>query len=540
MTLAWHIARKDLLLHRLPLAGLVVVAAISVTNGLVTPRVWSDPGWRTVTPLWMVTAILGYAMIWIVCIASLIQSDRLVGSTAFWLTRPISSTQLLAGKLFGLFAFVIAPALILDAIVMATHRVSPGVILLALLQEAWTLAIIALVIAFIAALTTTIMRVFLVIAVVITSELVSLQIAVSRMRGQFGGGGHIEIITFPFGYTNPNALLLGGTTFAIGVLIALAYQYRHRRRILAVGLFVLGLLVSGLPPGFSNSIALIQEPSVDHEPWAHDARASLRTVDLTSGRPISAETSLIRTGGGVIVIAAPVMLDGLPPGYVATPITSEAAMTFDDHTRLEPLAQTRNPPEIEINGRLERWAALANIEEATLRQRGSQPGTYRGTIDFIIERYTPIATFPVAVGATASDGARSVTVSGTQHESSGCALRLTTTEVTLLTQAREWPELVLGYRLRDGREMTDAYAPTPHNLQVFLGPRSAAGATSLLRAFGLNARTAYPMLHGEGHDTVHAACSDITMSVASVSYVGRLTRTLELHDFRLNDPFAGR
>jgi hypothetical protein len=510
----------------------------SASGRVIAPQVQSDPSWRMAMPLFVMVAVFGYVPIWIACIANAIHADRLVGSTAFWLTRPISPGTLLGGKLLGLCTFVLLPSLILEAIIMAAFRVSPGVILAALLQQAWMQTILTLVIVFLSSITTTVIRVLIILAFAGTAELVWIQIMAAIVRRQLAAGGSPPVFVsfgLPFGYMDPNAMLLGGTFFAIGVSVAIAYQYRYRRRWHAVALFAAVVGATWMLQGVWNHLPLIREPSVDQEPWARDARARLRTVDVASGSPLPAKEGTFRLDDRT-VIAAPVMLDGLPPGYVATPILQHAALTFDDGSHVDAITRNASNREVSIHLRVERWATLFELDNATLRQRGDRPATYTGTFDFIIERQTPIATLPAAVGATASDGARSVTVAATPYASSGCTPRLTTTAVRLVTNALEWPDLTLSYQFRDGREMIDPYAQPLNNPRMFNGPRYAVASTSgLLRGFDLNVRTAYPTLKA-----VNADCHDIIMHVARVSYAGHLTRTLELRNFHLNDPFSTR
>ena len=542
MTLAWHIAAKDLRTHRFALIAWAVVLLVSASFRVITPQVGQEPAWRMMVPLWALLGIFGYAVIWIVCVASIIQEDRLVGSTAFWLTRPIAPAQLLGAKLLGLFVCIIVPSLLLEATVMAAWHVSPGVIFVALLQESWMLALISLVFVFLASVTSTVVRVLIVLAVVITAELVTLQIAGAIIRRQLAANGTSTGMVFfslPFGYIDPNALLLGGTFFAIGVLFAIAYQYRHRRPGPAIAVFLAVGAVTWMVQGAWAHVPLLREPSVEQEPWARDARARVRTVAFPDGSPLSASMSLVHEVS-TTVVTAPVTLDGLPDGYIATPILRQAALTFDDRSRLDSIETPRSWRSVKVDAHVERWAPLVEVTDDALRQHGTRPAVYTGTFDFIIERQIPIATLPIAVGAMATDGARSVTISSTRYESSGCTMKLTTTAVTLATRAREWPDLVLRYQFRDGREMTDPYAPPRENARVFIEPRVAAGTVSLLRPFTLFVRDAYPRLPHDESGPVQAACRDITMRVISVGYVGRLTRTLELHDFRLNDPFLAR
>jgi len=543
MTLAWHIAAKDLRRHRLTLIAWALVLLVTMSFRVITPQIGQDPAWRMMVPLWAVLATLGYVVIWIVCVASLIQDDPLVGSTAFWLTRPIAPTQLLGAKLLGLFVCIIAPSLLLEAIVMAAWRASPGVIFVALLQESWMLALVSLVFMFLASVTSTVVRVLIVMAVVVTGELVALQILSAMIRRQVAAGGSLPpptvMIGLPFGFMDPNVLALGGTFFAIGVLFTISYQYRHRRSGAAIAFFLAVIAVTWMVQGAWAQVPLLREPSVEQEPWARDTRVRLRTVGLPDGHPLPASESLVHQVS-TIVVTAPITLDGLPAGYVATPILREASLTFEDRSRLDSIVTPRSAASINVASHVERWAPLVEVTDASMQRLGDQPAVYTGTFDFIIERQSPIATLPIAVGATASDGARSVTISSTRYESSGCTMKLTSTAVALATRAREWPELLLRYQFRDGREMSDPYAPSRDNARVFLEPRYAAGTASLLRPFTVIVRDAYPRLPHDESGPVQAACRDITMHVINVGYVGHLTRTLELHDFRLNDPFPAR
>jgi hypothetical protein len=542
MTLAWHIAVKDLRLQRWALIAWALVLLVTMSFRVLQPQIGQDPAWRMLVPLWAALATLGYVVIWIVCVASLIQDDSLVGSTAFWLTRPISPTQLLGAKLLVLFVCIIAPSLLLEAMVMAAWRASPGVIFVALLQESWMLALVSLVFMFLASVTSTVVRVLIVMAVVVTAELVALQILAAMIRRQVAASGSPPPMVFvgvPLGYVDPNVLVLGGTFFAIGVLFTIAYQYRHRRPGAAIAFFLAVIAVTWMVQNAWAQVPLLREPSVEQEPWARDTRVRLRTVGLLDGRPLPASESLVHQVS-TIVVTAPITLDGLPAGYVATPILREAALTFEDRSRLDSIVTPRSAASINVASHVERWSPLVEVTDASMRRLGDQPAVYTGTFDFIIERQIPIATLSIAVGATASDGARSVTISGTRYESSGCTMKLTSTAIALATRAREWPELSLRYQFRDGREMSDPYAPTRDNARAFVEPRYAAGTASLLRPFTVFVREAYPRLPHDGPGPLQAACRDITMNVINVGYVGHLTRTLELHDFRLNDPFPAR
>jgi len=58
---------------------------------------------------YMVLSVLHLALL-VTTAVQLVQGDRLVGTTAFWLTRPVSRGALLASKLGLAFALLVAGA----------------------------------------------------------------------------------------------------------------------------------------------------------------------------------------------------------------------------------------------------------------------------------------------------------------------------------------------------------------------------------------------------------------------------------------------
>lgn len=104
MNLVWHILKKDLRALRWPLAAWAVLIAMKLIIGVLlltkSSSGNSDLMFSHLTTL--VTLLAGLECVGVVLVASLIQEDRLVGTTAFWATRPISGARLLAAKLIGL------------------------------------------------------------------------------------------------------------------------------------------------------------------------------------------------------------------------------------------------------------------------------------------------------------------------------------------------------------------------------------------------------------------------------------------------------
>lgn len=116
MNLTWHIAAKDL--RRTAPVALVWVASI------LGVAVWFWLGMR-VSPYYVVSRFSGeeifmtvirgmQTVLAVLMIGNAVLEDRLVGTDAFWLTRPIRRGQLLLGKaLSGALLFIVAPLAVL-------------------------------------------------------------------------------------------------------------------------------------------------------------------------------------------------------------------------------------------------------------------------------------------------------------------------------------------------------------------------------------------------------------------------------------------
>jgi ABC-type transport system involved in multi-copper enzyme maturation permease subunit len=99
MKLVWHIVTKDVRRIWLPLAfWAVVITAKHVVDWKLLTTVKPDVNWSeqmklVATLLFALKLIIGYALT-----AALVTEDSPIGTTAFWMTRPISGWRLLVGK----------------------------------------------------------------------------------------------------------------------------------------------------------------------------------------------------------------------------------------------------------------------------------------------------------------------------------------------------------------------------------------------------------------------------------------------------------
>ncbi len=114
MNLTWHIVKKDLRALKWPLAlwTLLIATKLGLGVALLTADGTEGQSWF-IRMDGFSKVLAGLECISFVLVAALIQEDLLVGTTAFWVTRPISGARLLRAKLCGIgLIFGLLPVLV--------------------------------------------------------------------------------------------------------------------------------------------------------------------------------------------------------------------------------------------------------------------------------------------------------------------------------------------------------------------------------------------------------------------------------------------
>lgn len=131
MSLIWHIVKKDLRRMAVPVAiwcllvALITIAMRTVpmmlddapSSGPGTAAVVAAANWINLLEKFIGLAIGVQTSTAVILAAFFVQQDPLIGSRAFWQTRPISDRRLFAAKLIGgVLLFVLVPSVMLAAI----------------------------------------------------------------------------------------------------------------------------------------------------------------------------------------------------------------------------------------------------------------------------------------------------------------------------------------------------------------------------------------------------------------------------------------
>jgi len=114
MNLTWHIVKKDLRALKWPLLLWITLIIAKLGVGVALLNADGTEGLEWFTKMDALAKVLSaFEYVSFVLTAAIIQQDLLVGTTAFWITRPISGARLLRAKLTGIaLVFIVAPVLV--------------------------------------------------------------------------------------------------------------------------------------------------------------------------------------------------------------------------------------------------------------------------------------------------------------------------------------------------------------------------------------------------------------------------------------------
>jgi ABC-type transport system involved in multi-copper enzyme maturation permease subunit len=560
IALVWHILKKDLRLLRWVLPVWLLFSLLDTINRVVSPAlIVDDQRWLVTLPMWIFLISLAYSLQLLLVVANHIQAERLVGTTAFWLTRPIPRGALLLSKLLGLALFVLLPALAFETVMMVMYHVPAATIVAAWLQQAGAMSLLVLLVMFAATLTSTPTRMLILIVCTIVGLYVAFLVWVSLSMVRSSTTTSLGSVGFEphFNASDPTVFLVALIALGLVLLGAIILQYLRRRAAIAVGIVFFGVYATMAVAALAENTHLSLFggfPTVANEPWARDP--SITKLRLRPGKRLRGEQRVSDNVGHLTQrmmtwVAAPVVLDGLPPNYTVDVFTLSAQVRFPDgHTvqsERAPSQQTAEP--IPVPGgpipstpwKPESWPTLFMVPSDAAKQYGDRPGVYTGTFIYYLRRHDSLAKTPLAEGVGYQDGARSLRIATLRPDIDACAVTYSISRVNLMSNALTQTYLTALFRRRDGVELFDRYGgfgnygmysglsfssiragslgffPTPHPLEVFdLDYRLA--------------RPSYDYRRGEG-----PACDQMTVEIERSSFAGTLTRTLELTDFRMNE-----
>ena len=331
MNLTMHVLRTDVRRFALPMLLWIGIAAAERIMQGVGPMASRDGLTEELFELgagllWLARVGLGGALI-----AFIVQAYPLVGSSAFWMTRPLPPGVLFGSRLLLVGVLFVGVPALFDAILMTVYRVQPVDIGLVILESAIVAAVAIVLVMVAAGWTRNFARfvVFCASALAVGVVVVNLLLVLALSTDAYGAvltvvsEGAASIVTRPPDGTG--ALLAWLVITATGVvLLRVLYRTRSRARSMAiaavgaVGACVIAviwpwpLLQAEAPaPGWAEAESTV---SIDVRPGT----LSFDHAEMRFGEAHRWRTARVRA-----------FLTGLPHGWVATVGLERARLEFE-------------------------------------------------------------------------------------------------------------------------------------------------------------------------------------------------------------------
>lgn len=389
------------------------------------------------------------ALLLIVIVPHLVQEEPLVGTTAFWFTRPIPRPSLLKAK--ALFAAVlIALPLVAETCVLATNGITAHDIALAAPEIVLKQLSLIVVVATLAALTPSFGRFAIVGAVfVVASMVASLGIVWAVLLRHPGG-----LAALADDYT-----LLKSRTIANGVLVAacggaiLVHQYLTRKtRSSAISAILVAAASVVLTAYWPFDFFPKQPTGGTGEKFDP---ASIK-VSLTQTMPRDLG-SIRGLGTQEKSLAADIDTSGLPAGDIAIPSRVDPHLALPDGSSLQVHEVTSTPgaygqPDpgaLEhalggipiVNGANDPgvMVGLLRLDDETFRKYADEPVKLTADMDMTVSKYVIVAEMPVAAGSRYDRGSEHEIVTDVLREGTGVEVLVEKRNVQLLFDGASKP-----------------------------------------------------------------------------------------------------
>lgn len=543
-----HLIRKDLRTVAVVAPLWIVLMAIEVAavfTGRIARPLSTDPP----TALAPLMDVLPYIELVVVLsiVSMVIHADPVLDSRAFWVTRPIPRGQIFAAKLIVVFAVVLLPALAAFGILYAGYDVPLADMPRAGLDIVLTSASQLLILTVGAALTPSLTRfVTLMAGAFVTVAIASLVRPGSDRDATF----HLRNVY------DPTPDLVVTLISIVGFCVVIHQCYRRRDWRVGAGGIVLIFCLVGTVENHWPDYRLAE--------WAGEADDAWTDPSITRLRLLDDRQLVVAHQRELSTLAAPLVLDGLPEGYAATPYTLSAQLTRPDGTVLR--AHPAPPDAVNAKGEYhpsqvyalrDRWAlegpprwntwptllsltsghrgtagTAAGGNEGAGRNAGGNEaddtayysGAYEGTFIYWIARQEKVAALRLDAGQAYADGPRRIAIVEASDLDGLCRATL---EVSSIGVRFEGPrEPFTRYYFADRR--TGARLPAAET--AISSRRSGPFPTSgFFRASFIQWNVESPRGGTDGA----SPCEDTDLIFLRTSAVGPLTRSLSLPDFHL-------
>lgn len=444
MNLVLHIFKKDVRhLRGLLVAWLLLVLLQIGLSGSGLASLSDNVAWQVTFNLLAVLIPILQGLLIFAIVPLLIQDEPLVGTTAFWSTRPISRNVLLRSKALYCGGLLVLLPLLIELMVLAANRASPGQLGLAVPEILLSRLNLLLMVAALAVLTSTYARfVFLAVLGFIGYMLI-----------QFG----LQIAML---FVNPTSLIasrqnlslvasqqIASSLFAmLGFGAVVTHQYLCRRTLRSVLLLLLTIAgILALPFTWKWDFMSPPPPELSAEfaPEGMDVLLERQTLDVSDHFRMSSREGRQKNIRGRIRVSGGV------PGHTFQPEVARATFTFSDGFQATNVQSFYGPFSRDwdraalshaLDGRIivgntgliYSSADLFTMEEADFDARADQTGSLDATITVHIFRYEVTGEIPLKPNHRIELGAEQAVIADVLEDPAGCSVILRERSLRLL------------------------------------------------------------------------------------------------------------
>ena len=322
---------RNLRLYLSVWSGLVILQAVLI--GAFPQHAAGE--WRGIMSLssfsWPL-AILKVCLLTVI-VSQLVQKDSTVGSTAFWLSRPISAKRLLASKLIFLLVAVVLPVLVVEILLLSVRGVTPEDILRSIPQIVF-LQILPVGVAMMLASVTSNLPRLIFLGVIALVALPLLWFVLSYLFTAVSGTGIVEnddlSLAMPIPPPSYSWYLIGILLVLVGTSWAvIGHQYLTRRTMVSRALFFSGVLVALLSMGLWSRHIWGTESGSDSgilDPTRVATRIEQKSLIFT---PVTESLPVFDLAGEkTMLLRGSIALDNIPPGLVVLPAQVSARLVL--------------------------------------------------------------------------------------------------------------------------------------------------------------------------------------------------------------------
>ena len=320
---------------------------------------------------WLV-AVLKLCLLAVI-VARLVQKDSTVGSTAFWLSRPVSRARLLAGKVLFLVLSIILPSLLVEVGLLFVCEVTPADILRSLPQILFLTVLALAPLMMVAAVTTSLAGMILAggLALLGLPLMWFFLLGAGLLLLLLGTGTFPEVgvsVVRPIPPLSLGTYVMGNTlVLLVTAGVVVGFQYLTRRTAWSRMLLVAGVCCALLSTEYLRWSLWTDSPGLDKailDSAGVGARIERESLVFDPTAAVWAFSGL--EGEKKMLLKGKMVLAPLPPNVAALPVQisarllSPAGESLADHVSLSNNAYDF----IETDGRL----ALGSDRAAVLRQ----------------------------------------------------------------------------------------------------------------------------------------------------------------------------